>query len=43
MANRPRQFTPEFKSQVVLELLTQHRTAGEICRVHRPKDSLLYR
>jgi len=43
MANRPRQFTPEFKRQVVLELLTQERTAGEICRVHQIKDSLLYR
>ena len=43
MANRPRQFTPEFKSQVVLELLTQQRSAGEICRVHQIKDSLLYR
>jgi transposase len=43
MANRPRQFTPELKSQVVLELLTQQRSAGEICRVHQIKDSLLYR
>jgi transposase len=43
MANRPRRFTPEFKSQVVLELLTQQRSAGEICRVHQIKDSLLYR
>ncbi len=43
MANKPRQFTPEFKSQVVLELLTQQRSAGEICRVHQIKDSLLYR
>lgn len=43
MASKPRRFTPEFKSQVVLELLTQQRSAGEICRVHQIKDSLLYR
>jgi len=38
-----RQFTPKLKSQAMLELLTRHRTAGEICRIHRPNDSLLYR
>jgi transposase len=43
MATTPRQFTPEFKAQVVLELLTQARSAAEICRTHQLKDSLLYR
>lgn len=43
MANKPRRFTPEFKAQVVLELLSQARSPGEICRVHQIKDSLLYR
>lgn len=43
MANQPRRFTPEFKAQVVLELLTQARSPGEICRTHQIKDSLLYR
>jgi transposase len=38
-----REFTPEFKVQVVLELLTNRHTASEICRQHQLKDSLLYR
>jgi transposase-like protein len=43
MARTPRQFTPEFKAQVVLELLTQQHSAAELCRQHQIKDSLLYR
>lgn len=43
MARTPRQFTPEFKAQVVLELLSQQRSAAELCRAHQIKDSLLYR
>jgi transposase len=43
MATTPRHLTPEFKAQVVLELLTQARSAAEICRAHPLKDSLLYR
>lgn len=43
MGKTPRQFTPEFKSQVVLQLLTREHSAGEICREHAIKDSLLYR
>lgn len=38
-----REFSPEFKAQVVLELLTNQRSASEICRQHQLKDSLLYR
>jgi transposase-like protein len=38
-----REFSPEFKVQVVLELLTNQRSASEICRQHQLKDSLLYR
>ncbi len=38
-----RTFTPEFKSQVVLELLTGAKTGAELCREHHLKDSLLYR
>ena len=29
-----RKFTPEFKAQVVLSILTGEKTAGEICREH---------
>lgn len=43
MARTPRRFTPEFKAQVVLELLSQQRSAAELCRAHQIKDSLLYR
>lgn len=38
-----REFSPEFKMQVVLELLSGQRSASEICRQHQLKDSLLYR
>ena len=38
-----RTFTPEFKAQVVLELLTGAKSAAELCREHHLKDSLLYR
>lgn len=38
-----RTFSPEFKVQVVLDLLTGARSPSEICREHQIKDSLLYR
>ena len=38
-----REFTPDFKVQIVLELITNQHTASEICRQHQLKDSLLYR
>ncbi len=38
-----RTFTPEFKAQVVLELLTGAKTGAELCREHHLKDSVLYR
>jgi transposase-like protein len=41
--SRYREFSPEFKVQVVLELLTNARSASAICRQHQIKDSLLYR
>jgi transposase-like protein len=41
--SRYREFSAEFKVQVVLELLTNARSASEICRQHQLKDSLLYR
>jgi transposase len=38
-----RTFTPEFKAQVVLEILTGARSATAICREHRLKDSVVSR
>jgi transposase-like protein len=40
---RYREFSPEFKVRVVLELLTNAHSASEICRQQQIKDSLLYR
>jgi transposase-like protein len=36
-----RTFTPEFKVQVVLELLTGQRSQAELCRQHQLSPSLL--
>ena len=36
-----RTFTPEFKAQVVLEVITGAKTAAEVCREHRLKPQLL--
>lgn len=38
-----RTFTPEFKAQVVLEVLTGAKSMTEICREHKLKDSLFCR
>jgi transposase len=39
---RPRRnFTPEFKAQVVIELISGSRTAAEICRQHQISSQLL--
>ena len=40
MAKR-RKFSPEFKAQVVLEVLTGVKTAAQVCQEHRLKDTLL--
>jgi transposase len=37
-----RSFTPEFKAQVVLEVLSGARSAAEVCREHQLKDSLFH-
>lgn len=42
MANR-RKFTPEFKAQIVLEMLTEHKSAAQISREHGIKDSVISR
>lgn len=33
--NKRRKFTPEFKSQVVLQLLSGERSMAEVCRDHQ--------
>src|SRR5512135_3242307 len=38
-----RTFTPEFKTQVVLQVLTGTKSVAEICREHKLKDSVVYR
>jgi len=42
MVNR-RKFTPEFKAQVVLEMLTEQKSAAQASREHGIKDSVLSR
>ena len=36
-----RSFTPEFKAQVVLDLLRGERSQAELCRLHQLSPSLL--
>jgi len=38
-----RTYTPEFKAAVVLAVLSGAKTAAEICREHRIKESVLSR
>lgn len=42
MASR-RKFTAEFKAQVVLEMLTEHKSAAQLSREHGIKDSVISR
>jgi transposase len=42
MAKR-RTFSPEFKAQVVLEVLTGAKSGAQVCREHQIKDSVLSR
>jgi transposase-like protein len=42
MASR-RKFTAEFKAQVVLEMLTDHRSAAQLSREYGIKDSVISR
>ena len=39
--SRRRSFPPDFKAQVVLEVISGARTAAEVCREHRLKPQLL--
>ncbi len=36
-----RQFTPEFKTQVVLEIISGQKSAADICREHNLKPDLV--
>ncbi len=40
---RYRTFTPEFKIQVVLQLLSKEKTPSQLCQEHKIADALLYR
>ncbi len=42
MAKR-RTFSPEFKAQAVLEVLTGVKSGAQVCREHRIKDTVLSR
>lgn len=43
MSRQPRQFSAEFKFDVVMQLLKGEKTITELCRQHQLKDSLVYR
>jgi transposase-like protein len=43
MMAKPRKFSPEFKAQVVLEMLTQGKSAAQASREYGIKDSVLSR
>jgi transposase len=39
--NKRRKFTPQFKSQVVLQLLSSERSMAELCREHQPTSQMI--
>jgi transposase len=41
--SRPRKFTPAFKAQVVLELLSGTKSSAELCRQYQLSSQLLAR
>ena len=41
--SKRRTFTPEFKAQVVLEVLTGAKSAAQVCREQQLKDTVLSR
>jgi transposase len=40
--SRGRIFTPEFKAQLVLQVLTGSKSIAEVCREHQLKDTQFY-
>ncbi len=43
MSRKYREFTPEFKFQVVLQLMSGAKSITELCREHQLRDTLVYR
>jgi transposase-like protein len=43
MSGKRRQYTAEFKSKLVLQVLTGEKTASELCRQHKINPNLLNR
>ncbi len=43
MSGKRRQYTAEFKSKIVLQVLTGEKTASELCRQHKLNANLLNR
>jgi transposase-like protein len=43
MGRRHRKFTPEFKFDVVVQLLNGSKSITELCREHELRDSMVYR
>ncbi|ABW28686.1 transposase [Acaryochloris marina MBIC11017] len=43
MSSKRRQYSAEFKAQVVLQLLSGEKTSSELCRIHTLHSSLLNR
>jgi transposase len=43
MSGKRRQYTAEFKSKLVLQVLTGEKTASELCRQHKLNPNLLNR
>lgn len=41
--SKRRTFTPAFKAQVVLDILTGTKSVAQTCREHSLKDTLVYR
>jgi transposase len=39
--NKRRKFTPQFKSQVVLQLLSSERSMAELCREHQLTSQMI--
>ena len=42
MSRHVRRFSPQFKFEVVMQLVSHQQTITELCREHRLKDSLVY-
>ncbi len=41
--SRRRTFTANFKTEIILSIISGEKTAAEVCRVHRLKDTVVSR